>query len=186
MVKVEDEAKREPEGDEPVVREYTFADIVEDAPVKGKGKAPEDDGGEYLGESEDDADDEATLEEEMRRAEEEDEGDAAAEINDLAADAEVPIEELMRRYREMEAAHGGGDEEQSGGEEEEDGDGDERGRAEVSDDEDEFGVDALVDDAPEMTAEEKGRRTSDVASSIRSRATRARSNRRGTRWIRRM
>ena len=155
MVKVEDEAKREPEGDEPVVREDTFADIVEDAPVKGKGKAPEDDGGEYLGESEDDADDEATLEEEMRRAEEEDEGDAAAEINDLAADAEVPIEELMRRYREMEAAHGGGDEEQNGDEEEEDGDGDERGRAEVSDDEDEFGVDALVDDAPEMTAEEK-------------------------------
>ena len=91
----------------------------------------------------------------MRRAEEEDEGDAAAEINDLAADAEVPIEELMRRYREMEAAHGGGDEEQNGDEEEEDGDGDERGRAEVSDDEDEFGVDALVDDAPEMTAEEK-------------------------------
>ena len=59
----------------------------------------------------------------MRRAEEEDEGDAAAEINDLAADAEVPIEELMRRYREMEAAHGGGDEEQNGDEEEEDGDG---------------------------------------------------------------
>ena len=97
--------------------------------MKGKGKAPEDDGGEYLGESEDDADDEATLEEEMRRAEEEDDGDAAAEINDLAADAEVPIEELMRRYREMEAAHGGeDDEEEEGDEEEEDGDEDERGR----------------------------------------------------------
>jgi len=40
----------------------------------------------------------------MRRAAAEDDDDAA-EIDDLAKDAEVPIEELMRRYREMEAAH---------------------------------------------------------------------------------
>ena len=49
------------------------------------------------------------------------------EMNDLAADAEIPIEELMRRYREMEAAHGGGEdleeaEEEEGDDEEEDED----------------------------------------------------------------
>ena len=95
--------RRRPEGDD---GDATFADIVEDG-VAPRGPSAEDEDEYAVGEGEDEEDDEATLEEEMRAAAAagEDEEDAGAEINDLAKDAEVPIEELMRRYREMEAAH---------------------------------------------------------------------------------
>ena len=156
-----------PEGDD---GDATFADIVEDG-VAPRGPSAEDEDEYAVGEGEDEEDDEATLEEEMRAAAAagEDEEDAGAEINDLAKDAEVPIEELMRRYREMEAAHDaatavGAERAAFRDDEVEDGDGD--GGDEDGDDEDgdgsgdeddEPGVASLVDEnaADAMTAEEK-------------------------------
>ena len=153
-------------------RESTFADIV-DAPGAGAGttsgkrkstaSAPAenlDDNDEFkIAEGEDEDDDEDTLEEEMRRAQAEgDDDDDEKEMNDLAADAEIPIEELMRRYREMEAAHGGGDaaEEEEEPEEEEEEEDEDVDEDEDEEDEDEPGVDALGgDDEPPMTEEQK-------------------------------
>ena len=155
-----------PEEDAPDEKDATFADIVEDDAREGRtGTGSAEDEDEYaVGEGEDEEDDEATLEEEMRRAAAEEDDDAGAEIDDLAKDAEVPIEELMRRYREMEAAHDAataaeadraaseGDDE-DGDDEAGDGDDDE------DDEDDEPGVASLVDekDAPDeaLTAEQK-------------------------------
>ena len=104
-----------------------------------------------IGDGEEEEDDEETLEEEMRRAQAEgDDDDHEKEMNDLAADAEIPIEELMRRYRELEAAHGGGGgEEEEEAEEEEGDDEEEEVEEEVEEEEeDEPGVDALGGDEP--------------------------------------
>ena len=153
------------------------------APVGGGDDADEDD---FVADDAEMAeeDDEATLEEEMRAAAAagEDEEDAGAEINDLAKDAEVPIEELMRRYREMEAAHdaatavgaeraafqddevedgdgdgGDGDGDGDGGDVDGDGDGGDEDGDGSGDEDDEPGVASLVDEnaADVMTAEEK-------------------------------
>ena len=149
---------REDDGD------ATFADIVEDG-VAPRGPSAEDEDEYAVGEGEDEEDDEATLEEEMRAAAAgEDEEDAGAEINDLAKDAEVPIEELVRRYREMEAEHDaatavGAERAAFQDDEVEDGDGDggdEDGDG-SGDEDDEPGVASLVDEnaADAMTAEEK-------------------------------
>ena len=135
------------------------------SPVGGGDDADEDD---FVADDAEMAeeDDEATLEEEMRAAAAagEDEEDAGAEINDLAKDAEVPIEELMRRYREMEAEHDaatavGAERAAFQDDEVEDGDGDggdEDGDG-SGDEDDEPGVASLVDEnaADAMTAEEK-------------------------------
>ena len=151
-----------PEGDD---GDATFADIVEDEGAP-RGPSAEDEDEYAVGEGEDEEDDEATLEEEMRAAAAagEDEEDAGAEIDDLAKDAEVPIEELMRRYREMEAAHdadtaAGAERAAFQDDEVEDGDGDggdEDGDG-SGDEDDEPGVASLVDKnaADAMTAEEK-------------------------------
>ena len=94
------------EGGESSGRSTPRSASVEALPAVPEGNEEDPDADEYRADDDemDAEDDEATLEEEMRRAEEEDEGDAAAEINDLAADAEVPIEELLKQYREMEEA----------------------------------------------------------------------------------
>ena len=147
------------------VQEKAPSPALPPAPVGGGDDADEDD---FVADDAEMAeeDDEATLEEEMRAAAAagEDEEDAGAEIDDLAKDAEVPIEELMRRYREMEAAHdadtaAGAERAAFQDDEVEDGDGDggdEDGDG-SGDEDDEPGVASLVDKnaADAMTAEEK-------------------------------
>ena len=141
--------------------EPTFADLAEE---REEPRAADD---EYVAAPGEDEDDEATLEEEMRRAEAEGgDEDAEKEAADLAADAEIPIEELMRRYREMEARDAGEDEDEEAEEEEEEDaekDAEDDAEAERSDaeaersdaEDDEPGVGALAEDFPEMTAEER-------------------------------
>ena len=154
-------------------RETTFADIVGEAgavtgtskrgqrggkPAPVAAEALDDNDDFKIGDGEEEEDDEETLEEEMRRAQAEgDDDDHEKEMNDLAADAEIPIEELMRRYRDLEAAHGGGGgEEEEEAEEEEGDDEEEEVEEEVEEEEeDEPGVDALGGDEPPMTEEQK-------------------------------
>ena len=154
-----------PEGDDEEAPDATFADIVEDR-GRPRGPSAEDEDEYAVGEGEDGEDDEATLEEEMRRAaaEGEDDEDGGAEIDDLAKEAEVPIEELLARYREMEAAHyaatsAAADRAVSGDDEPSDEDEGGDNEDEAGDDEDEAdepGVASLVDEAePAMTAEQK-------------------------------
>ena len=166
-----EEKETEEEDDD---KEATFADIDEDDVVakhgshkKGSNESADDDENEFtVGDEDLDEDDEETLEEELRAAAREDVGDdGAAEAANLAADAEVPIEELMRMYREMEAAHeastGAGvdeaneDEDEQGDEFDEDLE-EEQGDDDDDDDDDEPGVASLVDAGDtELTAEEK-------------------------------
>ena len=166
-----EEKETEEEDDD---KEATFADIDEDDVVakhgshkKGSNESVDDDENEFtVGDEDLDEDDEETLEEELRAAAREDVGDdGAAEAANLAADAEVPIEELMRMYREMEAAHeastGAGvdeaneDEDEQGDEFDEDLE-EEQGDDGDDDDDDEPGVASLVDAGDtELTAEEK-------------------------------
>ena len=156
----------EKEEDDLTHADATFADLVEDDPAKdpnGSKTADADEDEFTVGEGEDEEDDEQTLEEEMRAAAAEDDGDAAAEAENLAKDAEVPIEELMRQYREMEAAHeqattkcvDDANEFDENLEEEEGDDEDNEDEGPSDAEDDEPGLNSLVDDKePELTKEE--------------------------------
>ena len=76
--------------------------------VSGAETAPDDVGDEYAASGDEEPDDEATLEEEERLAAEAGEDDPEAELDDLANDADMPIEELLKKYYGAGAGAGAG------------------------------------------------------------------------------